>query len=624
MKKLLSLILGLSALSLSAQVQVTTSSPKSPRMILMEEFTNASCGPCAAANPAFNTLLNANADKVVALKYQTVWPGTDPMNAQNQTEVATRVTYYGVTGVPNAEEDGNAQNIHPASITQAMITTEAAVSAPFTMVLTHTMSTNFDSIFIKCVFTCTEAITMTTPVCHVAITEQQIHFASAPGSNGETDFYEVMRKMLPSDQGTTIATAWTVGQKDSVTFAYLLPSYIYDKNQVAVVSWIQDNSNKNVKQAAYSAPIPVPLDAAMTGITGVPVLQCTTTITPQVAWKNNGSDTVTTCKIKYRIDNAAPDSIIWNGSLAFGGTASVTLPTLTSVAGSHKFWAYIYKVNNTVDMNQKNDTLYSNFNIVGTYNAIPLSEGFQGTAFPPTNFIINNPDNDQYTWSKATTGGWGASTASARLLFYDIPAGLYDELILSPLNFSSASTLGMTFDVAHALYSTSYADKLEVFISTDCGATWTSLYNKSGATLATGTTTTSSFVPTATQWRNEYISLTPYIGQSAVLIKFKGTSDYGNNLYIDNINVAVDAAVENQDGAAEIHVYPNPAANVVNVRNAVNADVMLYDMFGKLVMTDSKIGGNYSFDVSNVAVGSYILKVINKDKASSFKVNVVR
>lgn len=74
---------------------------------LHEEFTQASCGPCASQNPAFNAVLAANTAKATSLKYQTSWPGVDPMNAQNPTDVQTRVNYYSVNGVPDAIMDGN-------------------------------------------------------------------------------------------------------------------------------------------------------------------------------------------------------------------------------------------------------------------------------------------------------------------------------------------------------------------------------------------------------------------------------------------------------------------------------------------------------------------------------------
>ena len=38
---------------------------------MVESFTQASCGPCAAQNPGFNNLLQNNGNRVVLLKYQT-------------------------------------------------------------------------------------------------------------------------------------------------------------------------------------------------------------------------------------------------------------------------------------------------------------------------------------------------------------------------------------------------------------------------------------------------------------------------------------------------------------------------------------------------------------------------
>ena len=67
---------------------------QSQRLVLAEEFTQASCGPCAAANPTFNALLQANPTKITAIKYQTNWPGVDPMNTQTQTWVGPRVSRY--------------------------------------------------------------------------------------------------------------------------------------------------------------------------------------------------------------------------------------------------------------------------------------------------------------------------------------------------------------------------------------------------------------------------------------------------------------------------------------------------------------------------------------------------
>ncbi len=229
---------------------------QSQRLVLVEEFTQASCGPCAAANPSFNTLLNANAAKAISLKYQVSWPGVDPMNAQ-YTNVSSRVSYYSVSSVPYALMDGvPATGInyigYPNNLTQADIDNQYAVPSPFDLDVEHTLSADLDSVFITVHATATQAGTYAYPRLQTVLIEKHIHFVTAPGSNGERDFYNVVRKMLPTTGGKLLAGNWTVGQDTIFTYAVPVPTYIYDIDQLAVVSFIQDNGTKEVHQAAFS------------------------------------------------------------------------------------------------------------------------------------------------------------------------------------------------------------------------------------------------------------------------------------------------------------------------------------------------------------------------------------
>jgi hypothetical protein len=196
-------------LSLGALLSAGMLFAQTQRLVFVEEFTQASCGPCASANPAFNTLLANNTSKITSLKYQVSWPGTDPMNAQNPTEVANRVTYYGVSGVPDARLSGNVTSGSPGNVTQTNINSEYAIPSPFSIKLDHWFNAANDSIYINCEITCTQAVTMTTPRVRIAMIEKTITFTSAPGSNGEKVFYNVMRKMYPNANGSALPTAWT-------------------------------------------------------------------------------------------------------------------------------------------------------------------------------------------------------------------------------------------------------------------------------------------------------------------------------------------------------------------------------------------------------------------------------
>lgn len=240
---------GLLTLTLNAQSQ---------RLVLVEEFTQASCGPCAAANPALHTTLTQNAGKCISLKYQTNWPGTDPMNAQYPLGVNARVSYYSCNSVPYAIMDGTpvtGSNYtgYPGNLTTAKINAEYAVSSPFEMMVSHYLSNDQDSIFITCKITASQAWTSVGYLrCHIALVEKHIDFASPPGSNGETDFYMVCRQLYPNQTGSALPGTWALGDDSTITIKKALPSYIYDINQLAVVAFVQDNGNKDVMQAGYS------------------------------------------------------------------------------------------------------------------------------------------------------------------------------------------------------------------------------------------------------------------------------------------------------------------------------------------------------------------------------------
>jgi hypothetical protein len=208
---------------------------QSQRLCLAEEFTQASCPPCAAQNPAYNALLAANTNKIISIKYQTSWPGVDPMNAQTQSEVGPRVSYYSVSGVPNARVDGTIAAGAPSSTTQTVIDNEYNVPSSFTMNLTHSFSSDMDSIFISCDVTCSQNITMTTPKLHVVMVEESIIFANPPGTNGEKEFYNVMRKMYPNASGTTLTTTWTSSQTQNFSFSGPIPTYVYNKGQIGIL-----------------------------------------------------------------------------------------------------------------------------------------------------------------------------------------------------------------------------------------------------------------------------------------------------------------------------------------------------------------------------------------------------
>ena len=199
-----------------------------------------------------------------------------------------------------------------------------------------------------------------------------------------------------------------------------------------------------------------------------------------------------------------------------------------------------YSASLTVSNGTTSSSITKTNYITTSGQSLPVAENFEGINFPPASWTNVDAGNDGKAWQQYTgTGGFGLSSRCMTYPNYSVDAlGARDEFWSGNLDLSNIASPVLTFDVAYQPYSTtSYVDSLQVLISTNCGTTFTPVYTKWGSTLSTVTgTNTSSFAPTSTQWRTETINLTNYIGQS-IILSFRNIGRYGNNLYIDNIQV---------------------------------------------------------------------------------------
>lgn len=281
---------------------------QSQRTVLLEEYTQASCGPCASQNPKFNALIDANPTKVVSIKYQTSWPGVDPMNAQTKSEVATRVTYYKVNAVPNVSTDGKATT-SPGSVTQSTIDKEYAVKSPFKITLTQQINKAQDSIIVECTITATQDFTTAGPFyARLALVEKTITFSKAPGTNGEKEFYDVMRKMLPSVTGSTLPLTWKNGQTEKVSVRAAIPTYVYDKKQLSVIGFLQTDNDKVVQQAAQSTSVVTGVDELQVNAAGMAIVYPNPMTTSAIV----GLQLFDASKVTLQVVNALGQTVISN------------------------------------------------------------------------------------------------------------------------------------------------------------------------------------------------------------------------------------------------------------------------------------------------------------------------
>jgi len=609
------------------------------RMVMIEQFTNASCPPCEAQNPAFNTLLHANADRVVALKYQTAFPGFDPMNQQNPGEVATRLAYYpGVTGVPTAAIDGlipgddyaaglgdwdvagGGYEGGPYGYNQAVLTFAGAQMTPITLELDHSIAANLDSISITAKMKNVGGLmfNLADGVLHVAVTEKEIKFPSPPGSTAEQDFEDVMRKMLPDAGGTALA-ALAPGDSVSWSWTVALPNYIYNYNDIGVVAFVQDNSDKQVYQAARSDVKMLVGDYADAGLvsnTVIPTGLCETAYTPSAVVSNEGDAEITSFEISYSVNGSVAGTETWTGSLLPDSTVTYSFDEAAAPGGNVSLTYAISEVNGARDVNSLNNdapaTTFSTLSptAIGTElmssletdalfdypaNSVaipPIAEGVFGWG----SFTV--ADTDHPFFAGATMGAYGTSQKSIWINYWqwnpgDAAAEPEGSLIYDKIDLTDSKETFMTFDFAGAQYNAPVTnDRLQVLASTDCGDTWTIVHDIAGADFATVAPSGDAFQPSAETWATDTVDLSAYDGVAELNIQLKALSDWGNHHFLDNINISAGEIVGiGQINLLEgkVQVFPNPTQSIANIEFELDetsvVDIRVYDVTGKLVET---------------------------------------
>ncbi|OFX38143.1 MAG: hypothetical protein A2X08_09030 [Bacteroidetes bacterium GWA2_32_17] len=244
-----------------------------------------------------------------------------------------------------------------------------------------------------------------------------------------------------------------------------------------------------------------------------------------------------------------------------------------------------------------------------TGEGIPWVESFENSSFPinltdsSKNWLILG--NSNFNWSQVNVAYNGLSSVKVpnENNTLNQTSELYSPNIITS---SNSHNNFFTFRVAYAQKLSTDVDKLQVYISSNCGLTWYPRFTKSGAELATnGGTLVSSFSPDTSQWRKETISLGLYSNKPYIRVKFLVTSGNGNSIYLDDINL---------DQLTNIDNLPLSVSNNLNIfPNPVNKESILVFDLSKTseveLSLSNVLGQKLTFYKNNFIAGPYDLNV---------------
>ena len=235
-----------------------------PRVSLHEVFSSSTCGPCAPGNVNHANIIATKDEATFAVvKYQQDFPGTGDPYATAET-VSRRGTFYAINSIPRMEIDGQWDG-NGNSFTSAIHDQYLAIPSLVELSAKHNIVGHNVDVYVDV----NPLADLPNAKLYIAvcekITDQNVK------SNGETEFHNVVKKMLPNQNGTAVSnikenTKQTFSKSYLFPGAYRLPNdgatanrinlatenSVEEWNDLEVIVWVQDVTTKKVLQSTHS------------------------------------------------------------------------------------------------------------------------------------------------------------------------------------------------------------------------------------------------------------------------------------------------------------------------------------------------------------------------------------
>lgn len=212
-----------------------------PRVPFFEEFTSSTCAPCAGFNSGFVPWCEENADNIALLKYQMNWPGSgDPYYT---AEGGVRRTYYGVSGVPDLFGNGGDVSTSVPAVENFF---NQASQLPGYISIAGDYSITGTTININANILPYQDF----PTLRLYVAVFEYITTGNVATNGETEFENVMMKMVPDAAGTAV----DLTNMEIYEFSQsvdLSGTNVEEYDDLGVVFFLQNYSTKEIHQAAY-------------------------------------------------------------------------------------------------------------------------------------------------------------------------------------------------------------------------------------------------------------------------------------------------------------------------------------------------------------------------------------
>lgn len=639
---------------------------------LVEHFSASTCPPCAALNSVMNPVYADLGDTISLIKYQMDFPGAgDPYNTE---EGVDRRAYYGIIAVPTIVLDGAAVELKGNTYT------EAAANFKNTLLAATRNQVYYGMWFDTVAMDADQNIRVTLKVKAVGGAEnvvlhtvvEEITTYGNVGTNGETEFHNVMMKMLPDANGLNLSL-----KPDTVyTFTYsydMTQTHMEEFTDLKVACFLQTESGNILQSVIGKANAYGAGAGAAVKVDYVPAYICSENVPVGLQLVSTGNDTLTSVEIEAKVGaSGTAVSQTYTVSMAWGENTYVTLDGLKAsmaTAGADTVFLAVTKVNG---VESRGKAVRQPVYVQPTQNAFtPLLEDFTSASNRGSTTLNQYVDaldgvcavkypmsGDKYMRSSyvryaeklgiksapglAMNGRMVGVESNGKLTYEDY----FESLLAQAQNNNGILKVALSGDAV--VKGSVSAPNVTATLNFESPADVTGLlYMLAVETVTEKNTGTNG----EKQFKRVVQALFPDQNGTRLNIRngkamFVLTRAITSSKVEDYNNLKLVVIVKSEDGTEVLQtaefpilnqvpnesveayetlsVYPNPASEYVFLKALDNATVEVFDLTGVKVFGLSGVSGDYTLDVRGYVPGAYIIKVSEGAKVSTARISVVR
>lgn len=213
-----------------------------PKITLHEVFTSSTSEESKIGDDTLKSVLSTLGGQYALVKYQM------PSDIYSTLEGRARATFYGIDSVPDMMLDGK-KRIYPLVYNNKTFIDNSAPS--YMDIQNATISLLGTKVTVTAnILPFPEVDTSSQLVYHIAIVEKETK--NNASTSGATKFYNVMKKMIPNEQGTALGKL-TPGIYVFVNknYTFTVPHTVENFKNLAAVLFVQNKVTKEVLQSVY-------------------------------------------------------------------------------------------------------------------------------------------------------------------------------------------------------------------------------------------------------------------------------------------------------------------------------------------------------------------------------------